>query len=73
MLGRIASVLGEKGVSIATLTQKPAKDGGAATILVITHRAREVDVQAAVKWIDALTTTRAPTCLVRIEEVATHP
>ena len=71
VLGRIAGVLGEKGISIASVIQRAPKPGGAegqATVVVFTHAAREADVLAAVAWIDSLSSTRSPTRLLRIEE-----
>ncbi|MFL5345435.1 MAG: homoserine dehydrogenase [Hyalangium sp.] len=69
VLGRIATVLGEKGVSLASVLQRPSRpEDPHATIVVFTHGARERDVQAAVQWIDALRSTRAPTQVIRIEE-----
>ncbi|MFZ5468339.1 MAG: homoserine dehydrogenase [Myxococcota bacterium] len=69
VLGRIATVLGEKRVSIASIIQREPKEGeSAATIVVFTHRAREADVLAAVHWIDQLKTTCARTRIIRIEE-----
>ncbi len=69
VLGRIATVLGEKGVSLASVIQRPARpEDPHATIVVFTHEARELDVQAAVQWIDALHSTRSPTQVIRIEE-----
>ena len=68
VLGRIASVLGEKGVSLASVLQRPRRAEEAhATIVVFTHEAREADVLAAVQWIDSLNSTRAPTQVIRIE------
>jgi homoserine dehydrogenase len=69
VLGRIATVLGEKGVSLASVIQRPARpEDPHATIVVFTHSARERDVQATVQWIDALRSTRSPTQVIRIEE-----
>jgi homoserine dehydrogenase len=69
VLGRIASVLGEKGVSINSVLQRPPRPADAhATIVVFTHDTREADVSAAVQWIDSLRSTRAPTQVIRIEE-----
>lgn len=71
VLGRIAGVLGEKKISIASVIQRgtPKTGGeGQATVVVFTHGAREADVLAAVAWIDALSSTRSPTRLLRIEE-----
>jgi len=71
VLGRIAGVLGEKGISIASVIQRVPRKGGVegqATVVVFTHDAREADVLAAVAWIDSLSSTRSPTRLLRIEE-----
>ncbi|HYO52239.1 homoserine dehydrogenase [Archangium sp.] len=69
VLGRIASVLGEKGVSINSVLQRPPRPEDVhATIIVFTHETREADVMAAVRWIDSLRSTRAPTQVIRIEE-----
>ncbi|MFE8598065.1 homoserine dehydrogenase [Archangium violaceum] len=69
VLGRIASVLGEKGVSINSVLQRPPRpEDTHATIVVFTHDTREAEVVAAVKWIDSLRSTRAPTQVIRIEE-----
>ncbi len=70
VLARIAGVLGEKGISIAQLIQRRRIDevAKAATVVVLTHGARESDVQGAVAWIDGLKSTRERTQLIRIEE-----
>jgi homoserine dehydrogenase len=68
VLARIAGVLGEKGISIASVLQRDPAQGGDATVVVFTHGAREADVLAAVSWIDALKSTRSRTQLIRIEE-----
>ena len=71
VLGKIASVLGEKSVSIASVVQRqPLRAETHATITVFTHSAREADVRAAVQWIDGLKSTQAPTQVIRIEEEA---
>ncbi len=57
VLGRIAGVLGEKGVSIAQVVQRQTKQQPHATVVVFTHDANETAVQAAVRWIDGLETT----------------
>lgn len=68
VLGRIAGVLGEKGVSIASVIQRHPRTANDATVVVFTHDAAERDVAAAVSWIDSLKSTRAKTQLIRIEE-----
>lgn len=68
VLGRIAGVLGEKGVSLASVIQRQPRVGEtSATIVVFTHDARESDVLTAVRWIDQLKSTCAKTQLIRIE------
>lgn len=73
VLGRIATVLGEQRVSIASLVQRAEPRGaeGSATIQIFTHDAREGDVRAAVARIDALASTLAPTKVIRIEHPVT--
>jgi homoserine dehydrogenase len=69
VLGKIAGVLGEKGVSIASVIQRHPPADQDASIVVFTHQAREADVRSAVDWIDGLKSTRAPTRLIRIEDI----
>ncbi len=69
VLGRIAGVLGDKGVSIASVLQRQPKAGEpGATVVVFTHVAKETDVRAAVAEVDAFASTRAPTRFIRIED-----
>jgi homoserine dehydrogenase len=69
VLGQIASVLGEHGISIESVLQKKsASAGGAVPVLVFTHPAREDAVRRALATIDRLPEIAAPTRLVRIEE-----
>ncbi len=67
VLARIASVLAEKKISIGAVIQRERKEQeNAATVIIVTHAAREVDVKAALAWLDGLASTRAPTRLIRI-------
>jgi homoserine dehydrogenase len=69
VLGQIASVLGEHGISIESVLQKKSASlGGAVPVLVFTHPAREDAVRRALATIDRLPEIAAPTRLVRIEE-----
>lgn len=68
VLARIAQELGERHVSIASVLQRPPGKESSATVVVFTHAAREADVAAAVGSIDALSSTKAPTHRIRIEE-----
>jgi homoserine dehydrogenase len=69
VLGQVASVLGEHGISIESVLQKKgAAAGGAVPVLLFTHPAREAAVRRALATIDRLPEIAAPTRLVRIEE-----
>ena len=67
VLARIAGVLAEKEISIASVVQRPAVGEGPARIVVLTHDALDEAVASAVSWIDQLATTRAPTQHLRVE------
>jgi homoserine dehydrogenase len=68
VLARIATCLAQRRISIAAVQQREQADGGGAVPLVIvTHGAREADLQAAIGEIDRYETTAAPTRLIRIE------
>jgi len=70
VLARIASHLAARGISIAAVQQREQNDQGAPVPLVIvTHEAREADLEAAIAEIDREATTLAPTRRIRIEGV----
>jgi len=68
VLSKIAGILGEHQISIATVIQKGREEGSSVPIVMLTHEAREEEVQKALKKIDQLEVVTAPTKLVRIEE-----
>lgn len=67
VLAKIAGILGEHRISIASLIQRDGTEGGAVPIVMRTHRARERNLRAALVEIDELGVVRAPTAFVRIE------
>ena len=67
-LGKLASVLGEHGISIESVIQKGRGEEVAVPIVVLTHPAREEAVRKALAVVDALPEVTAPTRLIRIEE-----
>ncbi|HZA50553.1 MAG TPA: ACT domain-containing protein, partial [Myxococcaceae bacterium] len=75
VLGRIATVLGEREVSIESLVQRPGQgeSHGSARILLFTHLAREGDVRSAVNAVDQLRSCVAPTRVFRIESADVAP
>jgi homoserine dehydrogenase len=71
VLGQITTVLGAHDVSIAQVVQDSVRDPGrdaGAQVFVVTHEAREGDVQAALAKIAALPIAAAPPRLIRIAE-----
>ncbi|MGC3998381.1 MAG: homoserine dehydrogenase [Anaeromyxobacter sp.] len=68
VLARIATQLARRNISVAAVQQREQNDQGKPVPLVIvSHQAREADVQAAVAEINRDPTTLAPTRLIRIE------
>jgi homoserine dehydrogenase len=70
VIARVAACLAARSISIAAVQQREQDEGGGAVPLVIvTHTAREADVQEAIREIDGYPTTAAPTHLIRIESL----
>jgi homoserine dehydrogenase len=70
VLARIANTLAARRISIAAVQQREQNDEGKAVPLVIvSHQAREADVQAAITEIDRYDTTMARTRIIRIESL----
>ncbi len=68
VLSKIAGILGENEISIATVIQKGREAKGSVPIVMLTHEAREAAVSRALAAIDRLEVVTAPTKLLRIEE-----
>ena len=71
VLGQLTTVLGAHDVSIAQVVQDSVRDPGrddGATVFVVTHEAREGDVQAALAKIATLPIAARPPRLIRIAE-----
>jgi homoserine dehydrogenase len=71
VLGQITTILGEHEVSIEQVIQDAERDPGhdsGATVFVVTHQAREGDVQAALAKIGSLPIAASPPRLIRIAE-----
>lgn len=67
VLARIATVLGEAGISIAQVLQ-PATEMDSVPVIIMTHHCREADIMPAVKKLDATDIVLAPTVVVRIQD-----
>jgi len=66
VLARIAEILGKYGISIASCIQKEEKPKKAVPVVVLTHRAKESAVKAAISAIDRLPAIKAKTVLLRL-------
>jgi homoserine dehydrogenase len=67
VLSQIAGVLGQYRISIASVIQQGRKEGQTVPVVIMTHTARERDVQAALKGIDKMAFISEPTTLIRVE------
>lgn len=71
VLSRIAGILGDNDISIASVIQKGRQMEGAVPIVMITHAALERNVCKALEEIGRLEVVFAPTQLIRIENQET--
>lgn len=67
VLSQIAGVLGRHNISIASVIQQGRKEGQTVPVVIMTHTARERDVQAALREIDKMVFISEPTTLIRVE------
>jgi homoserine dehydrogenase len=71
VLSTISGILGENGISIKSVQQKGRKTNGTVPIVMLTHPAREADVQKAFRRIAGLKVVGKPPMLIRIEQEET--
>ena len=67
VLAGISRVLGKRGISISSCFQKERGEGKTVPIVMMTHRARERDMKAALKEIDRLKVVKGKTVAIRGE------
>jgi homoserine dehydrogenase len=70
VLSRISGVLGRHGISLKSVHQKGRKTNGSVPLVMLTHLAREADVQQALAEIAALDVVSDRPILIRIEDDA---
>src|SRR5688500_5853514 len=71
VLAKIAQVFGDHRISIASCIQKESDEAAAtAELVIVTHRAREADMQAALTEFRSLEIVRELANMLRIEDVA---
>ena len=68
VLSKIAGILGRHDISIKSVHQIERKLDGGVPLFMLTHKAKEAHVQAAVKEISALEISTREPVLIRIEE-----
>ncbi len=67
VLSQIAGVLGRYGISISSVLQQGRKEGQTVPVVIMTHMARERDVQSALREINGMPYISEPTTLIRVE------
>jgi homoserine dehydrogenase len=69
VLGQIATVFGVHQISLASVVQKEPQAGRHVTVVLVTHRAKESDLAAALEAIGTLNVTNGPAVRLRIEDL----
>ncbi len=67
VLSKIAGILGENQISISSVIQEGREIAGSVPIIMLTHEARESNVQKAISLIDELDVLTNKTVLIRVE------
>jgi homoserine dehydrogenase len=68
VLSQISGILGQNHISIQSMQQKGRKTDGSVPVVMVSHRAKEADVQKALTEINDLEVVSEPTALIRIED-----
>ncbi len=68
VLSKIAGILGDHKISVASVIQKGRKEGGEVSLVMLTHEAVERNVKSALQEIDSLSFIAAKTVMIRVEE-----
>ncbi|UOO80892.1 homoserine dehydrogenase [Uruburuella testudinis] len=69
VLGRIANLLADEGVSIEALIQKGVIKQTIAEIVILTHSTVEKNIKAAIAAIEALDSVERPVVMIRMESL----
>lgn len=67
VLSKISGIFGSHNISIASVIQKGRRIGEAVPLVILTHKAVERDIRAAVEEIDRLPVLAAKTYFIRVE------
>lgn len=66
VIGNLGQAFGKQGVSLHSITQKGVTSETGASIVILTHRVREAQIQAALQEISAQSTTRQIAIVLRV-------
>lgn len=66
VLGKVCTLLGNHGVSIASCIQQEVRDGKPIPVVLMTHETREAELRKALTEIDRLEFTREATHAIRV-------
>jgi homoserine dehydrogenase len=67
VLSRVAGILGDNDISIASVIQKERAAREAVPVVMMSHEARERDMRTALAAIDRLPDVAVPTTMIRVE------
>ena len=68
VMARITGILGERNISILSMIQKSGNIDGFVPIVMLTHEAKEADLQAALDEMAALDAIKSRPVLLRVED-----
>jgi len=68
VLSKISGILGNHDISIQSMQQKGRKTDGSVPVVMVSHQAKEADVQHAMAEINDLDVVKEETVLIRIED-----
>ncbi|MDP2921644.1 MAG: homoserine dehydrogenase [Candidatus Omnitrophota bacterium] len=68
VLAKIADLLGKHNISIASVVQKERREAHIVPIVMLTHEAREKDMQAALSSINRLSAIKKKSVVIRLEK-----
>ena len=68
VLANIADLLGRHNISIASVVQKERREAHIVPIVMLTHEAKESDMQAALRKINKLPAIKKKSVVIRLEK-----
>ncbi len=69
VIAKISNILGQRGISIASVIQKARKEGDMVPIVIMVYESKEKDVCEALAEIDKLPVVMQPTLKIRVENL----